>query len=399
MLTTLFAQRAWWGQVVGVLRKYLGDALRRHLAPLCVTDGTRLRTMASGVFGLGVRHDDALVVSKHDAVGRHGENIVGTDWDLATAVRRVDDELRHGEAARVTAQELHDLDTLVNRGTEVTDTAGQIALINIVGSDTDSHEFLNEFFHDIGTIVNPLEENGLVANRDPCVGQHCDSLGRFGRHLAGVVELRVEPQRMVLAQHGAEFGRDTLRKNHGGTRADAYHLDVLNLADLTDDILEELVVDEQRVTTGQEDVPNLLVLTNVADCRVDLAPGASCVSHACKASARAVTAIHATLVRNEKEHAIGISMRQAVDRRIDLLIEGIVQIAWHRLQFQCRGNALFEDGIIRIVLVDECSIVRCDSHAEPGECADNTSFLLVGEMDDLSLISYTHLTLPTIYSV
>ena len=198
-----------------------------------------------------------------------------------------------------------------------------------------------------------------------------------------MVELRVEPQRMVLAQHGAEFGCDALRKNHGNTRANAYHLDVLNLADLTDDILEELVVDEQRVTTRQENIPHLLVLTNVADCRVNLAPGAPCVSHACKASARAVTAIHAALVRNEKEHAIGVPMRQAVDRRINLLIEGIVQIAWHRLQLQCRGNALFEDGIIRIVLVDECGIVRCDRHAELGQCADDTNLLFISEMDDL----------------
>src|SRR5664280_444704 len=176
MLTTLFAQRAWWCQVVGVLRKYLGDALGRHLVLLCVTDETWLRTMTPRVFGLRVRHDDALVVSKHDAVGRHGENIIGADRDLATTMRRVDDELRNGEAARVTAQKLHDLDALVNRRTEVADTTGQIALVNVVGPDTDSHEFLNELFHDIGTIVDPLEENGLVANRDPCIGQHRDSL-------------------------------------------------------------------------------------------------------------------------------------------------------------------------------------------------------------------------------
>src|SRR5659263_784038 len=154
MLTTLFAQRAWWCQVVGVLREDLRDALRRHLARLCVTDGTRLRTMAPGIFRLGIRHDDALVVSKHDAIGRHRENIVGTDRNLATTVRRVDDELRHREAARMTAQKLHDLDTLVNRRTEVTDPAGQVALVNIVGPDTDSHEFLNELFHDILSLIH-----------------------------------------------------------------------------------------------------------------------------------------------------------------------------------------------------------------------------------------------------
>src|SRR5450759_1149326 len=375
MLTTLFAQRAWWCQVVGVLREYLGDALRRHLALLCVTDDTRLRTMAPGVFGLGVRHDDALVVSKHDAIGRHGENVVGTDRDLATAVRRIDDELRHREAACVTAQELHDLDAFIDRGTEVTDAAGQIALVNVVRSHTNSHELLNEFFHDIGAIIDPLEEDGLVANRDSRMDQHRDSLGRLGRHLPGMVELRVEPQWMVLAQHGAEFGCDALRKNYGHTRADAYHFDVLNVADLTDDVLKELVVDEQRVTTGQEDIPHLLVLTNVANGRVDLAPGAPSISHARKTPARAVTAIHATLVRNEKEHAIGVSMRQTVDGGIDLLVERIVQVAWRRLQFQCCGNALLEDGIIRTVLVDEHGVVGCDSHAEPGECADNTSLL------------------------
>src|SRR5664280_813100 len=116
MLTTLFAQRSWRCQVVGVLREYVGDALRRHLALLRVTDETWLRTMAPRVFGLGVGHDDALVVSKHDAFWRHGENIVGTHRDLATTMRRVDDELRHGEAARMTAQELHDLNALVDRG-------------------------------------------------------------------------------------------------------------------------------------------------------------------------------------------------------------------------------------------------------------------------------------------
>src|SRR5664280_305297 len=383
MLTTLFAQRAWRCQVVGVLRKDLGDALRRHLALLRVTDETRLRTMAPRVFGLGVRHDDALVVSKHDAFWRHGENIVGTDRNLATTMRRIDDELRHGEAARMTAQKLHDLDALVDRGSEVTDTTGQIALVDIIGSDADSHELLNELFHDIGAIVDPLEKDRLVANRNPCINQHRDSPGRLGRHLAGVVELRIEPQRMVLAQHGSQFGRDALRKDYRGTRADAYHLDVLDLADLTDDILEELVIDEQRVTTGQEDVPYLLVLANIADCSIDLAPGASCVSHARKAPARTVTAIHATLVCNEKEDAIGIPMRQAGDRGIDLLIEGIVQVAWHRLQFKCCWNTLFEDRIIRIVLVDECGVVRCDRHAKLGECADNTSLLLISEMDDL----------------
>src|SRR5450756_2131556 len=148
MLTTLFAQRAWRCQVIGILREYLGDALRRHLALLCVTNDTWLRAMTPGVFGLGVRHDNALVVSKHDAVGRHGENVVGTDRDLATTVRCVDDELRHGEAACVTAQKLHDLDTLVNRSTEVTDPSGQIALINIVAVSY-THLRAHETRHDL----------------------------------------------------------------------------------------------------------------------------------------------------------------------------------------------------------------------------------------------------------
>jgi len=141
-----------------------------------------------------VRADDALVVAQDDAVRCPGDDAVGHHRDLAAAVRCVDHVPRHSEAARVADQVLDDLDPLAHRRAEVRQTLGQVALVQIVGSDAIGHETFDELPHYAGAVVHPGQQDRLIAQRQPRVCQSTECGLRCGCDLVGVVEVRVQPQ-------------------------------------------------------------------------------------------------------------------------------------------------------------------------------------------------------------
>ena len=65
--------------------------------------------------------------------------------------------------------------------------------------------------------------------------------------LVGVVEVRVQVERMVLLEHRAEFGGDALRTDDRHARADAHDLDVVDGAHAGDDLLELVVGEYERI--------------------------------------------------------------------------------------------------------------------------------------------------------
>ena len=138
------------------------------------------------------------------------------------------------------------------------------------------------------------------------------------------------------------------------------------------------------VTAGQEDVPHFLMLTDIGDRSVSFAPGAPSVGHTCKTPARAVTTIHATLIGNEKEHAVGVSMCVSPwTGESTSSYRGSSRSLGADCSSSAVGTLCLKNGIVNTALVDECSVVGCDGHAKSGECADDTRLLFIGEMNDL----------------
>ena len=103
-------------------------------------------------------------------------------------------------------------------------------------------------------VVDAREQHALVAEREPGVGQLVDRARDLGRDLVRVVEVHVDPERVVLLQHLAQLVVDALRQEDRHARADADDLDVRDRAQAAQDRLEQLRCQRQPVAAGDDDV-------------------------------------------------------------------------------------------------------------------------------------------------
>src|SRR5665647_793077 len=231
------------------------------------------------VFGLGVLADHALVVAQDDLAGGLADHVVGEHRRLPAATDGVDDVRGHGEAGGVTAQALVDLDALGDTGAEMGRAFGQVALVVVVGLDPVLDQLVDELLHHVGAVVDATHEHCLVAQRDAGTVEKVAGGLALARELVGVVEVRVEVQRVVLGEHVHELGRDALRADDRHARADADDLHVVDRAHAGDDVLELIVAQHQRVATADEHVADLSGALDVLDGVVDLLGGDDAVSY------------------------------------------------------------------------------------------------------------------------
>ena len=80
----------------------------------------------------------------------------------------------------------------------------------------------------MNTVIHTPEQNGLVAQLNACVREHGSSSAGIRSNFIGVVEMRVEPNRMIFPDHRAEFWSDSLGEYYRSARADADDFNVFN---------------------------------------------------------------------------------------------------------------------------------------------------------------------------
>ena len=238
---------------------------------LAGTDGAV--TLVVIVLGLGVSGDNTLEVTQDNLARSLRNDVSGHDGSLAAAAGSVDNEGGDAVTGGMTTQSFHDLDTLGNSGTEVAQTQRGIALIDVVGTDTDANQLVDQLQHDVDAVVNTGQQDGLVAQGDTGVGQHGGSASSLFSDLLGAVEVGVQPDGMILLEDVAQLGSNTLGHNDGGTRAQTDDFNVRNGADAGDDVLQQLVGDQQGVTAGQQNVADLGMIADVLDAVIDLLLG------------------------------------------------------------------------------------------------------------------------------
>ena len=132
----------------------------------------------------------------------------------------------------------------------------------------------------------------------------------------GVVEVHVHPQRVKLAQHLHQVGRDALRQEDRHARADADDLHVRDGAQAAQQILQHLLRNRQRVAAGEEHVTHLRRARDVVDLRVVGGAAEGGAGVADDAAARAVAAVAGALRRHQHEHAVGVAVHQPRHRRV-----------------------------------------------------------------------------------
>src|SRR5712691_11532373 len=120
------------------------------------------------------------VVLEHDRLVADRLHVLGQEWDLPTAPRRVDYKMGHGEPRGPPAQRSDDLQALLDRGAEMLRPRYLVAHVDVVRPHPRGEQFLHQPLHDLRIIVHALQEHRLAAERDARVGETAQRCHRCG---------------------------------------------------------------------------------------------------------------------------------------------------------------------------------------------------------------------------
>lgn len=330
---------------------------------------------------LGIGRDNALEIPEDRLSGSLTDDVVGHDGGFAAAAGCVNNKGGDAVAAGVAAQTLDDFDTLAYGGAEMGQTHGKIANIDVVRTNADANEILNKLFHHMYAVVDACEQNTLVAEGNACVCKHLTcALALFGDFI-GMVEMRVQPNGMVLFEHCAKLRGDPLRHDNRGSAAETDDFNMGHLAQLADDVFKLFVALHECVAAGKKNIANFGMIADIVETFLDLAIGNGGIMLPRKPAAGAVTAVHGALVGDKEQNPVRITMSQTGHGGIRVLMKGVKLVLGSLIKL-CRGrNALTTNGIIGIVRVDEGEIIGSDRHAERAEAFRNALFLLGSQGD------------------
>ena len=198
------------------------------------------------------------------------------------------------------AQRLHDLQTLPHARAQVRRAGDEVALVDVIGPHAAHEELLQVRLHHGRGVVDVLEQDGLVAERNAGVGEAAEGVADFGGEFARVVGVDADEERMKFFQHRAEFGRDALRQEDGDARADAEKFNVRTRAQLGEQMLQLVIAQEQGVAAAEEDVADFGMRGDVGDLLVELGMEVVAGGVADEARAGAIAAIRRAAVGDEE---------------------------------------------------------------------------------------------------
>ena len=249
-------------------------------------------------------------------------------------------------------------------GAEVFGAGDRVALIDVVRLDPHLHQVVDETPHDVGVVVHALEQDRLRAQRDASVRQQAARLLRFVAAFVGVQEVQAHPERVVLAQHARELGRDALRQNGRDLCAEADDLNVRDGAEVRKDEFDPVVAQGQRVAAGDQHVADLRLAPDVVEDHLEAARAGGDRAMADHAGTRAVAAVGRTEVGRQQQHPVGIAVDQSGNRALMLFAERVVRFARATPHLVHRRDHRAADGLVRIRGRDETHVVRSDRHGK-----------------------------------
>ena len=234
---------------------------------------------------------------------------------------------------------------------------------------------------DVHRVVDARQQHALVAQRNPGVGHAGAGLAQLRRDLLGMVDVDVDPERVVFADHLAELVVDALRQEDRHAAADADDLDMRNGAQVAQQLVQHLRRHRQRIAAAQQHVADLRRARNVLDLRLVLLPAEVGRGVADDAAAGAIAAIAGALGCHQHQHPVGIAMHEARHRRVRILGQRVLHHRRERPQLAAQRQHLAPHRAIRIGGVDQGREVGCDVDAELVRRGQTIAFL-VGQLEN-----------------
>ena len=224
-----------------------------------------------------------------------------------------------------------------------------------------------------------------MPKRNAGVGHAGAGLAQLGRDLLGMVDVDVDPERMVFPDHLAELVVDALRQEHRHAAADADDLDVRDRAQVAQQLVQHLGRHGQRIAAAQQHVADLRRAGDVVDLRLVFLAAEVGRGVADDAAASAIAAIAGALRRHEHQHPVGIAVHQAWHRRMGILGQRILHHGRKRPQLAAQRQHLAPHRAVRVGRVDQSGKIRSDVDAELVRGGQTLTFLF-GQLENRSQI-------------
>ena len=254
------------GDVVGIVVEKAGDSDRLFTVVVDFSAvGARVALVAHPdvLFWFLVGDDPALEVAEHDLVFVLGNDVVGVNRNLPSTARSIDHEGRHRETRNVAPEVLHDLDALGNGRPKMFEALGEITLIDVVRPNPIRGELVHELAHQSPAVVDAAKKHALISEGNSGIGHEPERLLGFRCELLRNVEVGVDEDRVVPAEHLDESGRDALRHGDGHTGAERMtSTDGASLRSRLHDMLDPIIGEKKRISPRKEDVADLRVSTS-----------------------------------------------------------------------------------------------------------------------------------------
>ena len=231
-------------------------------------------------------------------------------------------------------------------------------------------------------VVDPGQEHRLVADGQAGLRQLVDRPTHLRRDLVRVVEVEVDPERVVLLEHRAQLVVDPLGQEDRHPRTDPDDLDVGDLAQPAEDRLEQLRGEGQSVTTRDEDVADLRRPAQVVELGLVILPVEVLGRVADDPRSGAVAAVARALGRDEHQDPIRVAMDETGHGRVAVLGQRVLHHRGEGLLLASERDHLATDRVVGVLRVDQADEVGRDVDPELVRGAQ-TGSLLIGELEDL----------------
>src|SRR5215475_7017140 len=141
----------------------------------------------------------------------------------------------------------------------------EVALINVIWPHAAHEEFVHERLHRFEIVVHTGEQHALIPERYAGVRESLKCFFDFNRQFARMINVHAHPERMIFRQDRAQLWRDALWQKDRNARANAKKFNVLYRAQPTEQLVELVVAENERVAAAEQDIAHFGVLLKIPE--------------------------------------------------------------------------------------------------------------------------------------
>ena len=271
------------------------------------------------------------------------------------AAGNIEHVFRLAQAGNPSAQRRHQRLAPLQRGAQMRGAGREIAVMQVIGLYAAFDENAHQGFERCGVIIDATQQHGLADQGNAGIGETGAGRACAFRKFARMVGMHRDPGRGALHPRCSHhFRTDTRGIGNGDTGVDADDLDVIDGGKISHDFGKPSRRQHQGIAAGQDHFPDFIVGPDIVERGLISVLGKrGGFARSDHFAAEAEAAIDRADMHELEQHAVGITMHDAGDRRMCVVADWIGALAWCSHQLLRARNELPRDGIGGIIGIDQ----------------------------------------------